>query len=83
MMHDALRGDISAAAVPDPLDRRTVTGRRGNRQVRFRPLFFRPRRPFPAGDCQKRIPGGSGICGLAAVLASLNEPLAAYIKEAE
>ena len=83
MMHDAVRGDVLAARQQNP--RSSHHDRRRRRQpVRFHTLLFRPRRPFPAGDRQEnKVLKKAEYSELAAVLASLNEPLAAYIAEAE
>jgi diguanylate cyclase (GGDEF)-like protein len=82
MMHDALRGDVLAAQ-HQTLDGRTVTGDAGAAKSAFTHSFSGHVARFRQVIAKNKILEAAEYGELAAVLASLNEPLAAYIKEAE
>jgi len=82
MMHDALRGDVLAAQ-HRILDRRTMTGDAGADRSAFTRSFSDHVARFRHVIGANKVLEEAEYSELAAVLASRNEPLAAYIAEAE
>src|SRR3984957_2504073 len=82
MMHDAVRGDVLAAQ-HQTLDRRTMTEGTGGNRSAFTRSFSGHVARFRQATAENKVLEAAEYSELAAVLASLNEPLAAYIAEAE
>jgi diguanylate cyclase (GGDEF)-like protein len=82
MMHDAVRGDVLAAQ-HQTLDRRTMTEGAGDSRSAFTRSFSGHVARFRQATAENKVLEAAEYSELAAVLASLNEPLAAYIAEAE
>ena len=82
MMHDALRGDVLAAQ-HQTLDRRTMTEDAGGDRSAFTRSFSDHVARFRQVIAENKVLEAAEYSELAAVLASLNEPLASYIAEAE
>src|ERR1700723_271554 len=81
MMHDALRGDVLAAQ-HQTLDRRTMTEGTGGNRPAFTRSFSDHVARFRQATAENKVLEAAEYRELAAVLASLNEPLAGYIAEA-
>jgi diguanylate cyclase (GGDEF)-like protein len=82
MMHDALRGDVLAAQ-HETLDRRTMTEDVGVDRSALTRSFSDHIARFRQVIAENKVLEAAEYSELAAVLASLNEPLASYIDEAD
>src|SRR5450631_1942000 len=82
MMHDALRGDVLAAQ-HQTLDRRTMTEDVGVDRSAFTRSFSDHVARFRQVIAENKVLEAAEYSELAAVLASLNQPLVSYIEEAE